>query len=200
MKTLVFICLSLFLTFVPSVFAKEDMGGEILSVSPTVVVAPTQIPDYALPYPGILPSNPLYLLKAFRDKIVSMLIGDPLKKAEFDLLQADKRLNAAVMLSKKDSSGKSRELVISTISKGENYFEEAVSKTIEAKREGRETSDFAKKLFSASQKHEFMLKDLQKQPSFKEDIAPLLSRMDKLQGQVVMLFPQEKKKEPTPSY
>lgn len=60
--------------------------------------------EYVLPYPGILPDNPLYVLKTFRDKILEIVIGDPIKKAEFYLLQSDKHLNAAVLLLVKDKS------------------------------------------------------------------------------------------------
>ncbi len=44
--------------------------------------------EYALPYPGILPDNVLYNLKVFRDKVFEFLIIDPVKKADFYLLQA----------------------------------------------------------------------------------------------------------------
>src|SRR5260370_38981843 len=54
--------------------------------------------DYQLPYPGILPDNPLYELNALRDRIYGFLISDPLKKSEFDLLQADKRLAVGISL------------------------------------------------------------------------------------------------------
>src|ERR1035437_474186 len=58
--------------------------------------------QYDLPYTGILPDNPLYFLKALRDNILNSLITDPLKKARFDLLMADKRLGGAVDLINKD--------------------------------------------------------------------------------------------------
>ena len=57
--------------------------------------------EYELPYPGLLPDNPLYYLKAIRDNILKFLIRDPMKKAEFDLLQSDKRLGASYALLKK---------------------------------------------------------------------------------------------------
>lgn len=57
--------------------------------------------EYALPYPGILPDHPLFFLKRLRDKILDMLIVDPLRKAEFYILQADKRLNMAIFLREK---------------------------------------------------------------------------------------------------
>src|SRR3989344_6947435 len=54
--------------------------------------------EYYLAYPGILPDHPLYKLKVLRDKITPLLIQDPLKKADFYLLQSDKGILATAML------------------------------------------------------------------------------------------------------
>ncbi|PIZ98613.1 MAG: hypothetical protein COX78_02915, partial [Candidatus Levybacteria bacterium CG_4_10_14_0_2_um_filter_35_8] len=59
--------------------------------------------NYELPYPGLLPDHPLYFLKMTRDKIIGFFISDPIKKAEFDILQSDKRLSAGVYLLNKKS-------------------------------------------------------------------------------------------------
>ena len=114
--------------------------------------------EYQLPYPGLLPDNPLYFLKALRDAVVDFLISDPLKKANFYLLQADKRLNAGVYLFKK---GKEKvQLAQSTISKGENYFEKAISKAIEAKQQGMNIDDISRGLRTSSRKHKEVIKEL----------------------------------------
>ncbi|MBI3576483.1 hypothetical protein HY086_00365, partial [Candidatus Gottesmanbacteria bacterium] len=60
--------------------------------------------EYLLPYPGILPDNPLYFLKAARDKIIEFLIADPVRKAEFYILQSDKRLGMTSMLLEKGNT------------------------------------------------------------------------------------------------
>lgn len=58
---------------------------------------------YDLSYPGILPDNPLYKFKVLRDKIISFLISDPRKKAEFYLLETDKGILAsAILVDKKE--------------------------------------------------------------------------------------------------
>jgi hypothetical protein len=116
--------------------------------------------QYTLPYPGLLPDNPLYTLKTTRDKIVSLLISNPVKKASFDVLQADKRLQAGIMLIQKDKSKAS--LAATTISKGENYFEEAVLKTIDAEKQGMETGDIKARLTKSVMKHKAVLLDLQR--------------------------------------
>lgn len=53
--------------------------------------------DYALPYPGILTDHPLYFLKILRDNIMEMLIVDPVKKIEFNILQSDKFFSMSTM-------------------------------------------------------------------------------------------------------
>lgn len=79
------------------------LAPKIFAASPTPIPQPTPI-MYVLPYPGILPTHPLYILKSLRDKIIEFLITDPLNKAEFHILQADKKLNMGITLkeSKKD--------------------------------------------------------------------------------------------------
>src|SRR5438552_3561844 len=57
--------------------------------------------DYQLAYPGLLPDHPLYFLKAARDKVYAFFISSPVKKAEFDLLQADKRVESSYLLIQK---------------------------------------------------------------------------------------------------
>ncbi len=105
--------------------------------------------NYELPYPGLLPDSPLYFLRIIRDKAISFLIADPLKKAEFDLLQADKRLNAGIYLFNKGKVSMS----LSTISKAENYFEEALTKRREAAKQGMDTEDIERRLMQAVAKH-----------------------------------------------
>ncbi|MCL5434803.1 MAG: DUF5667 domain-containing protein [Patescibacteria group bacterium] len=124
--------------------------------------------DYSLPYPGILPDNPLYFMKALRDRIVSFFISDPLKKAEFDLLMADVRLNAAQYLFAKGENKYS--LAETTISKGENYFYNSLAMTNDAKQQGMRFNDFVPKLIIAAKKHQQVIKGLEvKSPPFIRD-------------------------------
>ena len=102
--------LSCCLLFSPlSVVAQEGSGSAAL-----------ERVSYDLPHPGILPDNAMYPVKMFRDRVVSMFISDPVKKAEFNLLQADKRLQAGVYLLNKEAA--QAELALTAISKGENYL------------------------------------------------------------------------------
>ncbi|HVT01213.1 MAG TPA: DUF5667 domain-containing protein [Patescibacteria group bacterium] len=94
------------------------------------VATPPAAVEYNLAYPGLLPDNPLHFLKAIRDKIVSILINDPEKRAEFNLLTSDKRINAAEFLSEKGEDA----LSVSTLSKSNNYLSDSINAVIEAKK------------------------------------------------------------------
>jgi len=131
------------------------------NLSASVSSKPESKINYELPYPGLLPDSPLYFLRIIRDRTVSFLISDPLKKAEFNLLQADKRLNAGIFLFNKGKTS----LAISTISKAENYFGEAISKMEEAKGQGRDVNGIAGNLRNALGKHQQELNDLVKKAS-----------------------------------
>lgn len=187
MKTKLFYCSIVLLLFLFSVaasnavFAQEqEVEGEAISPTPTPV-------KYDLPYPGLLPDSPLYFLKTARDRIINFLIADPLKKAEFYLLQADKRLQTGVYLIKKNQ-GK-EDLAESTISKGENYFEQAIREAEKAKKQGRDTIPILERLSLAAKKHKEVLKELEtKSPQdVKRSITLLRERTANFEKQVNLL-------------
>jgi hypothetical protein len=63
--------------------------GQYQSVDTPV---PTPKIDYSLPFPGLLPTHPLYPLKLFRDRLLLLTTRDPMKKSEYLLTFADKNL------------------------------------------------------------------------------------------------------------
>ena len=123
---------------------KADVQAASLQLN--VVATPV---EYFLPYPGILPDHLLYPLKTLRDKIMDFFIKDPLKKAEFELLTADKRLGAGKVL----MEGGKPELGETTISKGEKYLEQAILNLEKAKNGGEKTDEALDKMSKATQKH-----------------------------------------------
>ncbi len=143
MKTLVILILLSFatLTFVRQVVALEPVEAAATGV------------DYALPYPGMLPDNPLYFLKVARDQALGYFITDPTQKSFYFLLLSDKRLGAGAVLVKlgKQDLGKT------TLSKGEQYFSAAVDLAIVAKKSGKDVSDLLAKLTIAGAKHSEIL-------------------------------------------
>jgi len=165
-KLLIFLPLLFLVVFPRSVaFAHDATSTEVSeevvapstasgSLSPT----PTVVSTYTLPYPGILPDNPLYFLKTLRDRIIIFFISDPLKKSAFYLLQSDKRLESTWYLLKKDAGH--TDLALSTLSKSTNYLSQAVDEVKNAKDAGQETGDILGKLQQATQKHAAVIMDM----------------------------------------
>jgi len=133
-------------------------------------------PEYLLPFPGILPDHPLYLFKQVRDGILDRLIVDPLRKAEFHILQADKRLNMGVVLLEQ---GK-QTLAETTISKGEKYMERAVSGLSAFKSAGRPVpASIIDKLTRSMEKHVEVLE--------KTNFSGTLALVKKMQSEIEKL-------------
>lgn len=116
--------------------------------------------NYALPYPGILPDHLLYPLKVLRDRILELLIRDPLRKLDFYLLMADKRLNMGIFLQEKDKP----ELAETTVSKGEKYFLKGVDQLEKVSQSDEIVlpKDTVTKYKTASLKHQEVLEELRK--------------------------------------
>lgn len=175
--------LPLFLLALSPVFASDD-GTVLLPPSPT----PVRQVEYELPYPGLLPDNPLYVFKTARDRIIGMLISDPSKKASFDLLQAEKRFQAGLMLYQQDE--KKQDLAVTTLSKGQNYLDEAITTAAEAKRQKKEIGDFPNKVRNSIRKQQELLRDVARtHPSIRQDTAGLLENLDKSLEKVDEIFP-----------
>lgn len=78
--------------------------------------------DYQLSYQGkIGPDSPLWYAKAVRDRAWYMLTFNPTKKAELNLLFADKRLSSALTLFQNNKP----DLGLITLTKAEKYLESA---------------------------------------------------------------------------
>lgn len=127
-----------------------------LSISTVPTVTPTPKPqqvDYTLPYPGLLPDNPLYALKAARDRMIEFLISDPAKKAEFYLLSSDKRVNTGyyLILKNKDDMG------VLYVSKGTNYMDKAITS---AKSSGERGKGVIQNIKTSIKKHEEVIQGL----------------------------------------
>lgn len=180
MKQFVFGFFVLILTMTPVVFAEDT------SSSSATITTPVEI-NYTLPYPGLLPDNPLYFLKATRDRVVSWLIADPLKRSQFDLLQADKRLQMGVALVQESKTKTS--LAISTISKGQNYFEEAIQNLDKARQKGESMSAQKNIMSTASEKHKQVLHMLDQEVSSDErsSVIALENRMERMSSSLQSL-------------
>lgn len=147
------------------------------------------VEEYTLPYSGILPDSPLYFLKVTRDRIISLLISDNLKKAEFNLLQADKRLGGGIGLVEKGNFT----LAEPTFSKGLNYLEEAVVKLEDAKKEGKDVKGLVEKMSLSLKKHTEVFEKLKKGKGkeFGDSLGTNLERVGQYEKRVNSLMPKE---------
>lgn len=163
---------------------------------PTIVMTPAPVAnagavvekkqEYLLPFPGILPDHPLYFLKQVRDGIMDRLIVDPLRKAEFLVLQADKRLNMGKVLVEQGKETLAEE----TVSKGEKYMERAVSGLGGYKSIGRPVpASMTDKLARSMEKHTELLTELiaKSSDTAKAGLTGSLEFVKKLQGEVEKL-------------
>lgn len=146
--------------------AQKEMASSSSEKTATFA-SPLKHSDYTLPYPGILPTHPLYFLKAFRDRIMLMLIGDMVKKTEFAILQADKRVNAAIMLRAQGNN----EVAQTTMDKAQKYREQAIGYLQQAQKEGKDTTAVRHKLDISYEKHQEVLEDIISNTSGKEQSA-----------------------------
>lgn len=123
--------------------------------------ADSAVNEYQLPYPGLLPDNPLYPLKALRDRLTAFFLSKPLDKANFDLLQSDKNVEASYLLVTQQQ-GKG-DLALQTFSQAQNDFAAALDQATNAKKQGYSILDIGKKLELSHQKHIQMLQAVAQQ-------------------------------------
>src|SRR3989339_1529841 len=129
----------------------------VIRASDTLVKAPQEKVIYNLPYPGLLPDSPLYVIKVARDRITDFLTRDNLKKAELYLLYSDKRISMSLILA---SKGKSQ-LAIDTFVKGEKYFLKIPELLRSAQKQGAQApSSFVETLKLSNAKHKELIEEL----------------------------------------
>lgn len=127
------------------------LSSIVSSPTPTVSV------DYTLPYPGILPDHPLYFLKVIRDEILGWFINDPIKKVEFELLMADKRIKMAEILFEEGKN----DLSLATVSRGEKYLSRAIDDLVTARKNNPTVgANLTDKLKSAVLKHKEIVSEI----------------------------------------
>lgn len=124
---------NIILFFITLLFPAMVFAATSTAAGEPILPTPTPV-QYELPYPGMLPNNPLYVLKQVRDWILDKLIIDPVKKAEFYILQGDKRLAMGIMLSTSGNAVLSEQ----TISKGEKYMNNAMTALLALKAQGKD--------------------------------------------------------------
>lgn len=106
--------------------------------------------NYLLAFPGlVLPDNVLWPVKVVRDKLWLVFAADPAKKAEIDLLLADKRIGSAIDLFQRNKPN----LGYSTLTKSEIYLQNAQAEAKKAQSNGEDVGALMQKIALASLKH-----------------------------------------------
>lgn len=146
--TLFFIAVVFMCFFIVPVAWAKDASDSSSVVTPV---------EYTLPYPGILADNPLYFVKNLRDKIMEMLIGDPVKKVQFYILQSDKDVNAGMFLAAKGKGS----LVVDTLTRANKTTGKAITLAESLKNQGKDLPAYVvEQLQNSLAKHEEVIRDL----------------------------------------
>ena len=121
------------------------------------VLGEKELIEYYFPYPGrILPDHPLWSVKAIRDKVWVLVTPKSERKAELNLLFANKRLVSSNILFDEDKP----ELALSVLTKAEKYLEEALNQEEVARAKGVDTKSFLHELAIASLKHREIIEEI----------------------------------------
>lgn len=190
MKKLLIIFFTVVFFILPLTASAQEMNQDSPKPSPS----PSPAINYTLPYPGILPGSPIYPVKVLRDRIVEFFISDPLKRADFYVLEGDKHIAAAQILIARDN--KNYKLAESTISKGENYMQLSLDQIPTVKDLQLEDNELLDKLVKALEKHNAVIKNLEKNApaDVKPGLKNSLMRAQGMQKKAEQLKLQEESK------
>lgn len=147
-------------------FVVAPVGVYLLSYTETSAVEDQKI-KYNLPYPGVLPDNPLYFVKSLRDNVLDIMTRDSLKKARLYLLFSDKKTAMALVLEKK---GKEK-MAVQTMERGEKEFLRLTSLVKDAKKQGNSPEgEFVLNIKLSNDKHREVIQSLLKGSSSNESV------------------------------
>lgn len=188
MKVLQVLVTTIILSYLFTSFSFAQTITLSASESATPDIQPAVI-QYDFPYPGILPDHPLYIVKVARDHLVGFLINDPIKKAEFNLLQSDKKIFAAQLLFEKDEDS----LAAETLSKSNNYMHHAISDAKKAQNVKKTAAnDVIGKIGISIDKHQQAIEILLKEDTNeKQSIQGELDRLQTIKKYYEESFPKK---------
>lgn len=184
MQRKLFVCSVLLFIFalpVDSVFAQDYLVDQ----EPTPVL-------YEMPYPGLLPTNSFYFLKVTRDNLFGFFLSDPVKKAEYFVLQSDKRVETAYILATNQPQEPS--LIIESLEEAVNYFSEALRYASNAKRQGMDVHEIHLRMRLANLKHQERTNEIIAKFSDEEagKLITVKKELTTLEKQIHELVPEEK--------
>ncbi len=137
------------------------------------VLGDTDVVEYYFPYPGrVLPDHPLWPVKALRDRAWLLITPKAQRRAELNLLLANKRLVSSRILFERDKP----ELAYSTLTKAEKYIETALNEEEIARSSGVDTKSFLLSIAKASLKHREEIKEIMQIAP--DDAKPLINKTE----------------------
>lgn len=165
----------------PPLYAALPTPAGVMEKKSGAVMDPKN--QYHLPFPGILPDHPLYFLKALRDRILDVLIVDPLRKGEFYLLQADKRLSMGMAYDEKGMGEKAD----GSIAIAEGFMGQTVQSLMSFKNSGGEVpGSTVDRLEKSMAKHIEVITSIAAKASgsAKQELTAALAKIGELQGEI----------------
>ena len=146
----------LFVSITQSAQVRYSFNGNTSNSTREIVMKDGAI-EYYFPYPGrILPDHPLWSIKAARDQAWLFITPKSERKAELNLLFANKRLVSSKILFEKNKP----ELAYSTLVKAESYLQDSYSEEKIARENGVDTKSFLYNLSLASLKHREIINEM----------------------------------------
>lgn len=140
-------------------FIIAPVGVYFLSYSQTTNNDDQKV-KYNLPYPGVLPDNPLFFFKSSRDMVLEIMTRDNVKKANLYLLLSDKQASMALSLEKKGRE----KLAVQTMAKAEASFLKLVKALQLAKKQGSPSEGaFIQTVKLSNDKHREVIEILRKE-------------------------------------
>lgn len=146
---ILFASLILFISFLRVASVRYEYQGQMNKDKVYLSSVESRV-DYSLPFPGaVLPDSPFWFIKVSRDKLWLFITTDASRRAELQLLFADKRLGSAKILFEKNNPA----LGMATLEKAERYLSEASDTEKQIRASGNNTKDLLDRLARASLKH-----------------------------------------------
>lgn len=113
--------------------------------------------EYDLPYPGMLPDHPLYVLKSARDAVMVFLTRDYIKKSELMLLLSDKHAAMAMALAKNGEWSDAAEV----LRQSEDMFDEILKTLDESTDQGvAPGGELIQQVIMSNEKHKEVIQQL----------------------------------------
>jgi hypothetical protein len=173
-----FASLILFISFLRVASVRYEYQGQMNKDKVYLSAIESRV-DYSLPFPGgVLPDSPFWFIKVSRDKLWLLITTDLGRRADLQLLFADKRLGSAKILFEKNNPA----LGMSTLEKAERYLQEAADTEKSIRDKGIDTKDLLDRLTRGSLKHYEVMNLMY--ASAPDEARPLIVRFEEIPKKV----------------